>query len=118
MICEWWGLGQAIDNGGFASGEIGAVPGVQALLFDKTPQPLEQIETGCIRGQKTDFDVQTGGSSYNEGTLLVSDIVQEERDRHAHVKRCERAQEFTNRVSGEVAMGVQLLPTSAADEPR
>ena len=46
-------LCQALNDGGFEGREVGVVGGVQALLFDELPQPLNQVEVRGIGRQKT-----------------------------------------------------------------
>ena len=51
-------LAQAVANGHFEVFEVGIVDGIQALLFDELPQPLNEIEVRRIRWQVESFDLQ------------------------------------------------------------
>ena len=50
-------LNQAIDNRRLESAIVGVVLGVQALLFNKLPQPLDQVEIRRVSRQEAEFDV-------------------------------------------------------------
>jgi len=50
-------LAQTINNGGLECAELAVVFGVQALLFDELPQPLNQVEIGRVGWQEAEFNM-------------------------------------------------------------
>lgn len=40
------GMGQAVSNGVFEGIEISMVNGIEALLFDEFPEPLNEVQVG------------------------------------------------------------------------
>lgn len=55
------GLREARGDGVFEVCESRIIYGVQALFFDKLPQPFDKIQVGRISGKIQQFDVQKLG---------------------------------------------------------
>jgi hypothetical protein len=51
------GLRQTGEDGLLEGGKTVVIFGIQALLFDKLPEPFNKVQVGGIRGQKEKFQV-------------------------------------------------------------
>ena len=59
------------------------VLGVQALLFDKLPEALNQIQIGRVGGQEQQLDAQPLRQTLHQRTPLIAGIVEHDGERHA-----------------------------------
>jgi hypothetical protein len=89
-------LRQALGEGGFEGCEVGIVGGIQALLFDELPQPLNQVEVRGIGRQKTDLKVEAGGEGDNLRTALRASLGEHHRQRNPELARGYLSQERTD----------------------
>jgi len=96
------GLSQAGVNSGCEGTEVRVVLGVQALLFDKLPQPLDEVEVGRIRGQEQQLDPQLLCHGLYERTALIAGIVQHHGDRHAQGERGQAMEELADTLGVDV----------------
>lgn len=56
------------------------------MLFDKLPEPFNQVEIGRVSRQKTQLNLQAGGSGLDQSTFLITRIVQEQGDGNIQIK--------------------------------
>lgn len=69
------------DDGFLEIPEFGIAFRVQALLLDKLPEPLNQIEMWRVRRQKQQLYPQHRGGVLDQATALIARIVQHQGDR-------------------------------------
>ena len=96
------GLAQAVGDRGFEGGKVGVVVGIQALFLDELPEPFDQVEIGGVGGQETQFDLQLGGGSQDQGAFLIAGVVEKHADGCTQAERRQLVQQGADLFGGDV----------------
>ena len=56
------------------------IPTVEDFLFDKLPEPFDDIEIGGVRREKKQGDVEATGKGNDSATVLIACVVEDQRD--------------------------------------
>ncbi len=98
-----WHLGKTLHDRVLKGSAVRIVLRVETLLFDKLPQPLNQIEIGGISGQVQHFDAQRRGEGLHQGTALIAGVIQDDRDRQPRIRPCQQPQQLAHGRRGNIS---------------
>lgn len=102
---------EAVLNGSHELLGSGVVFAIEAILLDKLPQPLNEVEVGRITRQEQQLDVPRLGVVDDPPAMLVRGVVEHQRDgTQGTVQGPEFVQQLANR------LGVDERPVGQADQ--
>ena len=91
-----------LNDGGSKRGEVRVIRGVEALLFDELPQPLNEVKIRGIGREETQLNLSAGGERHDLGTALVAGVIQDYGHRNAEVECSQLPQEGANFGRGHI----------------
>lgn len=98
------GLGEARGDGLLEEGKVVVVGGIQAGFFDELPKAFDQIEVWRIRGEKQQLDAKRPSQIQDHAALLITRIVEDERNRNGQSQSHDPTQQLANAVSVDVSV--------------
>ena len=95
---------QAVDHGVAEALKLGVVAGIKALLFDKFPETLNEVEIGPIRGPEEEFHLKLGGKLPDQLRGLITGVIQDQRHRHLEIETGNLAEEIADTLAVDVSV--------------
>lgn len=97
-------LVKAISNGVSKVGEIGVVFRVKNLFLNEFPEPFDEVQVRRIRGEIEQLYIELQSQCGHNAALLITGIVQHERDGHAKMQFRNAPQQFADAVCPNVGI--------------
>lgn len=98
------GLRQAIGDGGFEGLEVIVVFAIEALLFDKLPQALNEVQIGRIAREEEKFDIQRRRQRHDDLTSLITRVVKDDGDGDGKASAGDAVKQIANAVGVNVGI--------------